>query len=391
MRRRGAGTAALVIGLVLALIGATTGSCGGKKVVKVVAEQIRDIALDAFFDQLIGQDRDNLVPGPGHGTLPGDTPGQVGDGSSRIGPLCDVDPLVAFLTDPANSAVAGVWAEEQGIPVAQIGTYLHGLTPVVLRNDTLVTNHNYKDGRAKAYQSLLQAGTVVLEDDRGVPRVKCNCGNPLKPPTAKPGAIKVDIPDPQWAARYQPAQVVAFTPAKQPITRFYLADLDTGGGIYRPSGTTGYRDERAPSPPPPTTGGKPSVAQIAGNWEYPGGDRESYDLPDGTRWEFVLEWQRLDVTRQGSFTLDITAHVSAGPAPGAPIAGQCSGTVSAGSDRFTFTEKEAHVVFQGQEVSTADMGGLGCGDFTATRNADGSTLTVTDATGARYVFTRIAP
>ncbi|MDI2128333.1 DUF6777 domain-containing protein [Yinghuangia seranimata] len=389
--------------LVLALLGAS-GSCrgSGDRVLKVVAEQIRDIAFDAFFDRLIGQDRPGVVPGPATGTRPGDTQGAVGDGSLRAEPLCDIEQLIRFLTDPANSRVAGVWADEAGVPVSRIPTYVRGLTPVVLRNDTLVTNHNYKDGKAKSYESLLQAGTVVLDDEFGVPRVKCNCGNPLKPPQAQPGSIEVSISDPGWAARYNPAQVTRFTPASTPMTSFYLADLDTGAGLRRPTGTRGEKDQPAPAPPPPpapstkstkstkstTSDAKPAVEQIAGRWTYGGGERQSYPLPDGTSWEIVLDRQNLEVTARGSFTLDITAHITTGPVAGAPIRGQCTGTVKAERSGFVFQEQSARVTFQGQEVTSAELGGLGCGDLTA--NVQGAALVVTDATGLRVRFTRAA-
>jgi DNA-binding MarR family transcriptional regulator len=61
---------------------------------------------------------------------------------------------------------------------------LRGLTSVVLRADTQVTDHGFRDGRATSFQSVLQRGTAVLVDNLGVPRVRCKCGNPLTPPKA---------------------------------------------------------------------------------------------------------------------------------------------------------------------------------------------------------------
>lgn len=58
---------------------------------------------------------------------------------------------------------------------------MRSLQPVVLMHDTWVTNHGYRDGRAVPFQSVLQAGTAVLIDAYGVPRVQCGCGNPLAP------------------------------------------------------------------------------------------------------------------------------------------------------------------------------------------------------------------
>ena len=45
-----------------------------------------------------------------------------------------------------------------------------------------MTNHSFVDGRAVAFQSILQAGTAVLVDKDGVPVARCRCGNPLLEP-----------------------------------------------------------------------------------------------------------------------------------------------------------------------------------------------------------------
>jgi hypothetical protein len=93
---------------------------------------------------------------------------------------CDVEKQIAFLEqDPAKArAFAGVL----GISVGEIPAHLRGLTPMILRYDTRVTNHGFFNDRATPRQSVLQAGTAVLVDRFGVPRVKCGCGNPLTPP-----------------------------------------------------------------------------------------------------------------------------------------------------------------------------------------------------------------
>lgn len=44
---------------------------------------------------------------------------------------------------------------------------------------TAVTNHGFENGRTNPINSVLQAGTAVLVDDKGEPRVRCKCGNPL--------------------------------------------------------------------------------------------------------------------------------------------------------------------------------------------------------------------
>ena len=83
----------------------------------------------------------------------------------------------------------------------------HGLTPVVLTADTLVTNHGFNQGRATSIRWVLQAGTMAMVDDRGVPRVKCNCGNPLTP-SELVAVADVDTIGATWEG-YNPKELTA--------------------------------------------------------------------------------------------------------------------------------------------------------------------------------------
>ena len=83
------------------------------------------------------------------------------------------------------------WARAQGIDPSMIHTVLASLTPVTLRIDTAVTNHGFRNGNPTQFQSVLQAGTAVLIDARGVPRVRCYCGNPLARPQ-QPAAVRYE-------------------------------------------------------------------------------------------------------------------------------------------------------------------------------------------------------
>lgn len=171
-------------------------------------------------------------------------------GGSRDTQVCDTAQLVGFLTDPDNAAKAEAWAGVHGIEVAEIESYLSSLTAVRLRWDTRVTNHGFRDGEAYGFQSLLQAGTGVLVDDSGVPRVKCNCGNPLGEPTPLDGddssdssddALDVesvaDNPDVAWDG-LDPGQAVAIAPGDT-VTDITIVDVDTGGLLERPVGSDG--------------------------------------------------------------------------------------------------------------------------------------------------------
>ena len=92
--------------------------------------------------------------------ITGSTPGLYGGSGSQQ--VCDADALVEFLEENADKAAA--WAGVHGIEASEIASYVAGLTPVVLLDDTRVTNHGFSDGRATPRQSVLQAGTAVLVD-----------------------------------------------------------------------------------------------------------------------------------------------------------------------------------------------------------------------------------
>ena len=134
----------------------------------------------------------------------------------------------------------------QGIDVDEIEDFIDDLTPVRLRYDTRVTNHGFTDGRANAFQSVLEAGTAVLVDDRGVPRVKCNCGNPLVEPadfSDEDDALDDDVvqnPDDAWDD-FDPDLVVVIL-AGDNIDDFVLVDIETGELFARPVGTNGDDD-----------------------------------------------------------------------------------------------------------------------------------------------------
>ncbi len=108
-------------------------------------------------------------------------------GGTRKVASCDVEKQIKVLgaAPEKNRAFASV----QKIEPSAVPEYLRSLTPVQLRMDTRVTNHGFRDGKATAYQAVLQAGTAVLVDDRGVPR------------SGAPAAIRCCRPSPRRAPR----------------------------------------------------------------------------------------------------------------------------------------------------------------------------------------------
>jgi hypothetical protein len=156
-------------------------------------------------------------------------------GGTQDAGTCDRDQLVAFLEE--NDEKAAAWARVQGIPPSDIADFVADLTPVRLRADTRVTNHGFRDGEANPIQSVLQAGTAVLVDDTGLPRVKCSCGNPLLAPR------EVSSPSydgPEWDG-FSP-DTIQVVVVQQTVDVLVLVDVDTGDRFERPVGTDGDDD-----------------------------------------------------------------------------------------------------------------------------------------------------
>lgn len=142
--------------------------------------------------------------------------------SRRSSPPCDVARLTRLLTeDPGTQAAfAGVI----GVAPETVPETINSLTPVVLIRDTAVTNHIYDSSGAEPLQSVLQAGTPVLVDDRGEPRVQCACGNPLRPPDQRQDA---DTYGERWDS-FDQRRVIRVDPAPRATPRLETVDLDTG-------------------------------------------------------------------------------------------------------------------------------------------------------------------
>ncbi|MFC9295642.1 DUF6777 domain-containing protein [Streptomyces sp. NPDC057011] len=181
--------------------------------------------------------------GQGIRTVNAATPGLYG-GTERLG-SCDVEQQVRFLT--TDDAKARAFAEASDIEQAKLPEFLRGLTPVVLRADTRVTSHGFRGGRADSYQAVLQAGTAVLVDEHGMPRVRCACGNPLLSPRAPKGS-PVPKGDP-WDG-YQPNQVIVIEPTTHVINNLVIVNIADNTWLERKRGDDGAQD-RTPQVVPP--------------------------------------------------------------------------------------------------------------------------------------------
>jgi hypothetical protein len=111
---------------------------------------------------------------------------------------------------------------------------------LILRSDTAVTNHGFANGKATTLNSVLQAGTAVLVDRAGVPRVRCACGNPLTPAKTYSRPAYSGAPWP----RFDPQLITAIEPSATTINQFTIINLaDNKTTIKRPAGSRGDRDE----------------------------------------------------------------------------------------------------------------------------------------------------
>jgi hypothetical protein len=163
---------------------------------------------------------------------------------------CDKEAILQYLQQNPGKAAAWVAAQNSDptlawddgrtdLTVADLPAYFDELTPVTLLYDTRVTNHGFRNGVPTARQSVLQAGTAVLIDIYGVPRARCACGNPLIPPIPTPRPPT--WVGPPWPG-FDPTIIIVVVPAPTVITQVIIVDLNTGGVIIRPVGTTGGQD-----------------------------------------------------------------------------------------------------------------------------------------------------
>ncbi|HQR80828.1 MAG TPA: hypothetical protein PLT68_11460, partial [Actinomycetota bacterium] len=176
-------------------------------------------------------------------TVPGGEPGLYGGTKNES--YCDRQRLIEYLM--ANPDKGRAWAGVLGIAYERIPGYVMKLTPMLLRSDTLVTNHGFKNGQATSFLSVLQAGSAVLAGRRGLPVVRCYCGNPLTPaPTNVPNAT---YKGPTWPG-WNPQSITVIVQNVTFIDIFIVVNPWTGEQFTRPAGTAGPQDG--------TVGGKPT-------------------------------------------------------------------------------------------------------------------------------------
>jgi hypothetical protein len=389
---RGKGKLILAIVVLLALAAAAF----------VVITQLSDDEADAVLLEPLGTEGPNPFTDP-HAPRPGGSlaryadqgapehpsaPPPVAEGAGKKGPYvapgggepglyggtrdnssCDPDQLVDFLV--ADQEKAQAWAAVLGIDVDDIPDYVDILTPVNLGSDTRVVNHGFAGGRATARQAVLQRGSAVLVDARGVPRVRCYCGNPLlepEVPTAE-GATETFTGD-RWPA-FDEEAVVVVEEASAALDSLELIDIETGAPFGRPVGTRGEADVDLSDPDgdadPPDRAEEPELAtgavQVTLRWSS-GADLDlAVTSPLGERVSFgnrsVESGGELDIDANSACSDPMPAPVENIVWPDPPPAGTYTVEVTlfdacGAGDSQAF---ELEVLVAGQPVSLPGGGG----------------------------------
>lgn len=200
--------------------------------------------------------------GRGVHVVAGTRPGLYG-GTDRTS-ACNAAAVANYLDTHLDEG--RVWSQTIGIEPQQIPTYLNTLTPVILNVDTWVTSHRFSTGGGLPFQAVLQAGTPVMIDPVGVPRLHCKSGSPLIPP-ANTNLVKLDdVRGAPWQG-YAPQKVVAIayasSGAESAVSEFSILNLGSAEQIMRKVGgtinlgsapDTGRLPDPASSNVPPRTG-----------------------------------------------------------------------------------------------------------------------------------------
>jgi len=212
---------------------------------KISLEPAGSVAAHPFMPSA-GQDAtvDEFVrPGPPAGfTGPVEADTRQLFGDYRGSAHCQPAKIAGFLKSHPDVGVT--WSGVLGTRPADLDHYLSALTPVLLRTDTAVTDHNYRKGQSSAFSAILQAGTAVLVDAHGIPVVKCSSGDPLTPSTA--GTMNTTDTKSRYAGRpwnsFDAQKVVGIKPSRFGVSSFVLVDVRSGQMFSRPSGSSGDED-----------------------------------------------------------------------------------------------------------------------------------------------------
>ncbi|UPK62211.1 hypothetical protein MYP14_15465 [Rhodococcus pyridinivorans] len=257
-------------GLALALTALVAGACSSGGSVETTTPVHLHVATaqdDPWTPRLVPPQVPVAVPPPppevvedggdpvtataGTPAVPGDRPALYGGSLDR--PLCDREALVLHLEEDPDKAEA--WRGVLGVP--DIRGYTDTLTAVLLRADTRVTMHEYRDGAARPVQSLLERGTIVLVDELGVPRVRCVRGNPLSAPVLTGND---ELEGPKWPG-LNAERMFVVQPAATPVRELEVVDITTGAMVPVPVGEA-LPKTMAPAAPETTEETRPETEAL---------------------------------------------------------------------------------------------------------------------------------
>ena len=326
------------------------------------------------FTATVGKDVSGVRPpaaaaGAGPARYVASLPGLYG--GTRNYTTCDADKLVNFLQ--ANPTKAAAWAAALGIRTTQIRTYVSGLTDVLLRTDTRVTNHGYEDGIAIPLQSVLQAGTAVFVDKYGSPVVKCYCGNPLTPPVLYRTPTYTG---PLWTG-FSTTSITIINQSTTVINEFTLYDPATGQTFTRTAGVHGHDGPYSHGPTAPqqtsstTTAGTAPTQTASPAQEHPSVSLSPNPATQGTT-----------VTLSASgfapgATLQITVNRPDGVVEHYPLS---AGPDGSGTYTFSNAAGNAPLGTYGVTVTNAASGASASGSVDVVPSATASSQTSTSST-----------
>ncbi|MFJ4635940.1 DUF6777 domain-containing protein [Streptomyces hygroscopicus] len=203
---------------------------GSAAAVEYRREPVGRTSVPAFTSS-VGHDRTHVVsPSNGGRAFRGDTPGLYGGVRNRQ--PCDRQGLLHDLD--ADKRKGAAWSRIQHLGSADdIPGYVQRLTSVTLRSDTYAKTYGYRGG-VKPVSAVLQAGTAVFVDQRGVPVVKCDSGNPVRI-SAPPRHAKPTFTGPQWNG-FSRSTVTVIQPASKNVKQLVLVGVGKTELFKRPLG-----------------------------------------------------------------------------------------------------------------------------------------------------------
>ncbi|MEU8872505.1 DUF6777 domain-containing protein [Streptomyces javensis] len=182
------------------------------------------------FTSSVGRDREHVVsPSSGGRAFRGNTPGLYAGVRNRQ--PCDRQGLLHDLD--ADKQRGAAWSKVQHISPDGIPDFVNRLTSVTLRSDTYAKTYGYRGG-VKPVSAVLQAGTAVFVDERGLPVVKCDSGNPVRV-SAPPRNAKPTFTGPEWNG-FSRSTVTVIRPATKNAKHLVLVGIGKAELLKRPLG-----------------------------------------------------------------------------------------------------------------------------------------------------------